>query len=530
MNSDKKYLAVIDLGSNSFNLMLANNESLFRPIIKRFNITVQLAKYLNSDNTLSQDGINACSYALKILGEILSPFAHSLEVRCNATYTIRSAINKDELFARIKEVFPYNINVISGETEALNIYRGICLSYPIQDKFIAFDIGGGSTETILSEKLEAQYAISCNLGCVSFTHKYFPNGIISRERYQECYQAALEVFKPLQKRAQELGFINPKYSFGSSGTVKTILNIVKTGYSDIYNRLKHLATLPESQTDSTYLNRLNSQISRIENWRLTHEVRDLLTPEDLDFIIDLVLEYSSARELIHHHFDITEREVLVGGICILRAIITSFGITQLQYSDTALREGIMFQELKPADLADLRSKVLEHYIHKYHIDPIILESYTAILQALVNQIELPFTAQEVYSCAVFSQCGKFIDEDNATKNAYYIFKNSTFFGLSAQELEIIPAVLGYQANQTCRKFNNYGKLALLMDLAEAFACTSLDQLISSNEVRFELHSCSRVEIHTTQQCLAQHPYVNEFINRIRKKSKQIHLKLDLNIK
>ena len=67
------------------------------------------------------------------------------------TYTLRRAVNNDEFLRQAAAVFPYSINIISGQTEAKTIYAGVCHTQPESGRKLVIDIGGGSTEMIIGD-------------------------------------------------------------------------------------------------------------------------------------------------------------------------------------------------------------------------------------------------------------------------------------------------------------------------------------------------------------------------------------------
>ena len=103
-----------------------------------------------------------CTFAERLQG-----FAPE-DVNVVGTYTLRRAVNNDEFLRQAAAVFPYPINIISGQTEAKTIYAGVCHTQPESGRKLVIDIGGGSTEMIIGDDFTPLVAESRHMGCVSF--------------------------------------------------------------------------------------------------------------------------------------------------------------------------------------------------------------------------------------------------------------------------------------------------------------------------------------------------------------------------
>ena len=106
---------------------------------------MRLADGLDEHNVLSQEAIERGVNCLALFAERLQGFAPE-DVNVVGTYTLRRAVNNDEFLRQAAAVFPYPINIISGQTEAKTIYAGVCHTQPESGRKLVIDIGGGSTE------------------------------------------------------------------------------------------------------------------------------------------------------------------------------------------------------------------------------------------------------------------------------------------------------------------------------------------------------------------------------------------------
>lgn len=522
-----KYLAIVDLGSNSFNLIIAKREPLFFTIIKRFNITVQLARYLDEQGNISQEGIDKCVKSLEILNEHLKIFAHSIEVRANATYTIRRAENRDELLKAAFAAFPYKINVISGEQEALNIFKGISLSYPILEKFIALDIGGGSTEIIFSEDLKPQFCTSQNLGCVSFSKEFFTDGVISPEAYDRALARALEFFQPLTFKAKELGFYGVETAVGSSGTVKTCLSLIKNQFQETE---RHLIQIVESTgVDPEELKIAQGLIPLIRKFaeRTKNNFIDL---PSIELLASMIKQYSSTKTLIKHGFDLNGREVLIGGLAILHGLFLAFGFQRLHYSDTALREGVLYADFSEQEIYNIRSAVIADLRRKYNIDDNLVEDFSKQLYAISVANFLPFSKHEIIDFSLFTLFGLYIGEEKFVRNSLYIMKNTALYGFSEDEKTNLENFLNNQVNPSLNKgSSNICKLALGAYLTNHFIGTNIYKYVADKQLTINLLNSYTAEFIIPQALLDQDPNVDLILKRLIVKSPANILNLTIKV-
>ncbi|RIY32271.1 Ppx/GppA phosphatase family protein [Psittacicella gerlachiana] len=533
--SAAKYIAVIDLGSNSFNLIIARRFGLSRPIIKRFNITVQLARYLTQDNILLPEGITRCCNALKSIQEFISHFGNDIEVRANATYTIRSTVNKSELLNEIAKVFPHKINILSGIEEARTIFQGIALSNPIADPFIAVDIGGGSTEIILSHDLKPQFLTSKNLGCVSFTQKFFANGIISKEQFTQAYDSACEIF------AQELdndivpNYIGCEIAVGSSGTIKNTLLRVKNGLKDVEKRLTNLLDTPHTNHDLYNAELINELLEQVKAFRIKYTGQDFLTEESLDDLLALILKHTSASQLVYHGFDASGRLVLVGGLAILKALFTTFKFKKLSYSDSALREGVLYAD-KGGDLfKQIRILTINNLRRKFQLENKQFNSFHRQAVALIQKdkfLQQNFSYQDIFNYCVFMLVGTSISDEDFVNHSKYILDHTTLYGFAQQEKEQIFKFTQALVSNSCNFNDHISRLALLMELAYQFTFSTFNNLLKEGLINIDFsHTDGTIDkliVNIKSDTNQNNPYIANNFTRISKILDKYNLNIEIN--
>jgi exopolyphosphatase/guanosine-5'-triphosphate,3'-diphosphate pyrophosphatase len=223
-------LAAVDLGSNSFRLSIGRvaeqNGAKHIYQIDRLKETVRLAAGLNSAKILNDESVERAIEVLKRFGERLRSF-HPDRVRAVATNTFRVARNVADFLPRAEAALGFPIEVIAGREEARLIYSGVSHTLPIStDRRLVIDIGGGSTEIIIGRGDEPLLTSSLYMGCVSYSRKFFPEGVIDVYSMKQAELAARREIEVITKPYRKMGW---DAAFGSSGTAKALYAILTEG-------------------------------------------------------------------------------------------------------------------------------------------------------------------------------------------------------------------------------------------------------------------------------------------------------------
>ena len=217
-------LGAVDLGSNSFHLAIGRvvDDQVYP--LDSIKETVRLATGLTPDRTLDAE---AQERALKALGRFSERLAGMPReaVRVVGTNALRVAKNAGPFLRRAEEVLGFPIEVIPGREEARLIYLGVVHSLPLAPhNRLVIDVGGGSTEFIVGNKLRVKAMESLYMGCVSYTARYFPEGRIEKKAVKRAELAAREQLQPHVARFVKIGW---KEAVGSSGTARSIAEILQ---------------------------------------------------------------------------------------------------------------------------------------------------------------------------------------------------------------------------------------------------------------------------------------------------------------
>jgi exopolyphosphatase/guanosine-5'-triphosphate,3'-diphosphate pyrophosphatase len=208
--------AAVDLGSNSFHMVIAREVDGAMQIIGRLKQRVHLADGLDENSMLSEEAIERGLSCLSLFAERLQGFDPS-SVCIVGTHTLRQALNASEFLKRAEKVIPYPIEIISGNEEARLIFMGVEHTQPEKGRKLVIDIGGGSTELVIGENFEPHLVESRRMGCVSFAQLYFPGGVINRDNFQRARMAAVQKLETLAWQYRIHGW---NVALGASGSIK----------------------------------------------------------------------------------------------------------------------------------------------------------------------------------------------------------------------------------------------------------------------------------------------------------------------
>jgi len=215
-------LAAIDLGSNSFHLIITQvDQGQLRPI-HTLSERVQLGEAANSGE-LTEAAIGrglACLEQFKQLLDETTPHP----IRVVGTHALRRAKNRRDFIDPAEALLGIPIEVLQGEEEARLIYTGVAHTLSDNQRHhLVIDVGGGSTEFILGSGAKPLHLESLPLGCVSYGETFFSGGEITAARFDAaCHQATQEVSALYPRFSQ-----NPwQETIGASGTLIALERII----------------------------------------------------------------------------------------------------------------------------------------------------------------------------------------------------------------------------------------------------------------------------------------------------------------
>src|SRR5262245_32789074 len=198
-------IAAVDLGSNSFHMIVARYQHGQLIIVDRLREMVRLAAGLDEQGRLDRSAIETALACLERFGQRLRDMKAE-SVRVVGTNTLRRAKRKGAFLDRARAALGFPIEIISGIEEARLIYLGVARTMPSEPgrRFVV-DIGGGSTEMIIGEGMHTRKLESLYMGCVSMSSRYFSDGAITEKRMKRARLAARLELEPVRATFRDYG-------------------------------------------------------------------------------------------------------------------------------------------------------------------------------------------------------------------------------------------------------------------------------------------------------------------------------------
>ncbi|MCE8016731.1 Ppx/GppA family phosphatase [Halomonas sp. MCCC 1A17488] len=294
-------LAAIDLGSNSFHLLVAQYQDDRLQVVARLGEKVQLAAGLDATNCLDDASMERAMACLARFAPLLDGVGAEC-LRVVGTSALRTARNRRVFIARAEALLGCRVEVIPGHEEARLIYLGAAHALAENGRRLVVDIGGGSTEFIVGERLKPLMLESLDIGCVTHTRRHFADGQLSAARMEQAEADVLARLAPLKASYSELGWDE---ALGSSGTIKAAASVLAAD---------------------------GGTPGEITRTGLAELRRRLVQCGHLDRVALEGLKPDRAR-------------IFPAGVAILGAIFEAFGLTTMRYADGALREGVLHDML-----------------------------------------------------------------------------------------------------------------------------------------------------------------------------------------
>lgn len=403
-----KHLVAVDLGSNSFHLVIAREQAGCIKIVHSQKQRVSLVKGLSPQHLLSQQAIDR---GIECLKEFSHSFSHlpQVSVRAVATHALRSALNSDAFIKAAFGAFPHPIEIISGVDEAELIYHGVAYTQPIKNQTLIIDIGGGSTEVIIGKHFKPQLINSLALGSGSFCDKFFTQGGITQEQMHSAQQFASNIIRPYAESYRKTGW---KTVLGTSGSVKAISLCINELYQEKSISFEHLALLKQQ-----------------------------------------LIKWQHCENIPLKSIDKRRLPLLAPAVAILSAFFAEFSIKQLSHSSGALREGVLYSLSDSHADMDVRQRTINDLCKLHFIDRAFSQRVLRQLQVFNEQLSrhsqaIESSALQYLSWAAYlHEIGITINRKKRQKHAQYIIENTEMPGFNDEQRDIICALVRYHRGE-----------------------------------------------------------------------------------
>lgn len=403
-----KIMAAVDLGSNSFHLIVARYEDGQLHVIDRLREMVRLAAGLRDDKTLSDDAKERALACLSRFGERLRDLPRG-SVRAVGTNTLRRARGSRAFLREAEERLGHPIEIIAGREEARLVYHGVAHSFAgDQEKRLVVDIGGGSTEFIVGEGFKTLNRDSLFMGCVSMSQAHFADGTITERRLRRAELEARLELEPVEL-AYRRG--NWKTAIGSSGTAKALAALIREqGWDDCGITREGMSKLRAAMIQGGHVDKIK--------------------------LVGLKDE---------------RRPILPGGFAVMQAIFQGLEIDCMEVSDMALREGLLYDLVGRFHNEDVRNNTVQRLGSRLGIDPRQAKRVENTAMDLFQQVSDEWCLDPVAHgsmlrwAAQLHEVGLVISRSQHHKHAAYMLGNADLAGFSREEQKVLAAlVLGHR--------------------------------------------------------------------------------------
>lgn len=220
---NKNRVAIIDLGTNTFNLLITEVVQNSYRILVESKYPAKLGEGGIHKATITQEAMKRGIEALT--SHLITTSEYQVEsIFCFATSAIRSATNGNDFVRRVKQELGLTIRVIPGDEEAQTIFDGVKQVYPLGEAYtLVMDIGGGSIEFIIANKNGIVWKESYNLGVARLIEQFTPSDPIKQDEIDKIEKLLSSKLPTLLEAVNRF----PVSSVvGSSGSFDTIAAII----------------------------------------------------------------------------------------------------------------------------------------------------------------------------------------------------------------------------------------------------------------------------------------------------------------
>lgn len=400
-----KTIAAVDLGSNSFHLVVAREAHGQLIVLDRLRVRVGLAEGLLPGGKLAAKVAERALECLRQFGQRLLEMP-AAAVRAAGTNTFRQLKDGGGFLGKAEAALGHPIEIIDGREEARLIYLGVAhTSADDAGTRLVVDIGGGSTECILGRGFETLETDSLYMGCVNYSLRFFKGGRITARRFEQAELAARLELRPMRRRYREKGW---EKCLGSSGTILAI-----------------------------------SSILRESGWTSGE-----ITPAGLKLLRRSLIEAGDTSRLELPGLAPDRAPVLPGGLAILAAVFDSLKIETMSRSDGALREGVLYDLAGRIHHEDVRDRTIAAFCGRFQVDAAHAERVAKAAHVLLEEAYEPWRIDRDQGrrllewAARLHEIGISVSYHGYHRHGAYLVANSDMPGFSRDDRAMLAVLIG----------------------------------------------------------------------------------------
>ncbi|MFZ5657647.1 MAG: exopolyphosphatase [Pseudomonadota bacterium] len=401
---DGDLLAAVDIGSNSFHMVVASYVLGQLRIVDRIKETVRLAEGLDARGGLDATVRDRALECLARFGQRLRDIPPQ-RVRAIATNTVRRLAMPQGFLMPAESALGHPIEVVSGREEARLIYLGVAHEQPPKPGHLrlVIDIGGGSTEFIIGSGFEAIERESVQVGAIATTRRFFSDGELGRKRWKAAVAEVSAEFQQFAATYRSLGW---NEALGSSGTAKAIGEVCAA-------------------------------------MQLT---KGAITAEALPKVRDRLLAAPRIDAIDLPGLSEERRPIIAGGLLVLEAAFEALGLERLAVSKAAMREGVLYDMLGRGGSDDPRDASVTALIERYGIDRAQAARVEETALRLFDQVAASWSLDEddrlmLRRAAKLHELGLAIAHSQYHVHGAYVIEHSDIAGFSQQQQRFLAALV-----------------------------------------------------------------------------------------
>ncbi|MFU8876888.1 MAG: exopolyphosphatase [Wenzhouxiangellaceae bacterium] len=399
--------AAVDLGSNSFHMLVARREHDELRVIDRIREMVRIAGGLDARGNLDAATRDRALACLSRFGQRIAGIPVH-QVRAVGTQTFRRMRHPESFLIVAETALGSAIDIISGREEARLVWQGVSQGTALKDHArLVIDIGGGSTEFAAGRADEPESVESIQFGCVGVTRKAFGKGRITTRRWQ---RAADEISTELLALRPMLDRTGWQRAIGSSGTMRSVLQVLQTRAGNAEERI---------------------------------------TRAGVEWMAERILKAGHVEKVDLPGVSARRQPVIAGGVVVLQACMRTLDIEQIEVSPFALREGLLYNLVGRLEHRDPRDKTVDAMAERFGADHSQAGRVGDFALCAFEQISEQFQLRRIHrdlldwSCRLH-ELGLAISHSHYQLHSAWLVEHADMAGFTRQEQQFMAFLLRYQ--------------------------------------------------------------------------------------
>ncbi|HCO75217.1 MAG TPA: exopolyphosphatase [Synechococcus sp. UBA8071] len=446
VNADQRRIAAIDIGTNSFHLLVAAVDPKLRTfrIIQAEKATTRLGERDPETGELTAAAMQRGLETLRQFRDLAA--SHRVEqIVTAATSAVREAPNGRDFLQTILDDLGMEVDLVSGPEEARLIYLGVLSGMPFGDRpHLLLDIGGGSTELILADGRDARALTSTRVGAVRLQRDFVRDDPM-----------------PPQRRSFLQAFIQ--------GSLEPAVDKVR-------RRIKPGETPVLVATSGTAM--AIGSLAASEEERPPRKLHGYcVTRQSLNQVVDRLITMTPAQRRELAPINDRRAEIIVPGALILQTTMKMLGVEEFVLSERALREGLIVDWMLRQGLLEdrfsfqssIRQRTVLHQVQRFAVNQSRAERVASHALSLydatrgVMHDDSGEGRELLWAAAMLHTCGQHINISAYHKHTWYLIRHGELLGYSEAEHLMVAAIARYHRRSLPKKRHESWQLVATRD-------------------------------------------------------------------